>query len=148
MKTDAPPRPSDDLAKLADRARQASDNVKAATKKSRAELQKEVQKVREEAEDRANALKSSAGESAASAEGWWLGVQQDWRRHVNQIRQNVDTTKADLDSKWAARRADNYMADAVDAVEFAEAAVEEAEYAVLNAALAEMEAEELEPGRP
>jgi hypothetical protein len=146
MPANATTHPSEDLAKLADRARQANQNVKTAAQKSRTDLEQQVEKARKEAEDRANSLKSSAGESAAGAHNWWAGVQQDWRRHVNQIRMNVDATKGDIDAKRAARRADIYLADALDAVEFAEAAVEEAEYSVLNAVLAEMEADGSESG--
>jgi hypothetical protein len=134
---------SDDLAKLADRAKQANEAlVKAAAAKNRTELEAQVDKARRGAQDKAAALKSSAANEAQSTKNWWAGVQEDWKRHVAQIRQNVETTKADLDGKRLELRAEDYEADAIDAVAFAEAAVEEAEYSALDATLARMDADE------
>ena len=134
---------SDDLAKLADRAKQANEAVvKAAAAKNRAELEAQVGKARRAAEDKAAALKSSAADDAQSARNWWAGVQEDWKRHVAQIRENVETTKSDLDGERLELRAEDYENDAIDAVAFAEAAVEEAEYTALDAALARMDADE------
>jgi hypothetical protein len=134
---------SEDLGKLADRAKQANEAVvKAAAAKNRAELEAQVARARQGAEDKAAALKSSAATQAENTRNWWAGVQGDWKRHVAQIRENVETTKADLDGKRLERRAEDYEADAIDAVAFAEAAVEEAEYAALDATLARMDADE------
>ena len=46
-----------------------------------------------------------------------------------------------MDAKKVRHRADAAEDDAVDAVAFADAALEEAEYAVLNATLARMDAD-------
>jgi hypothetical protein len=73
----------------------------------------------------------------------WRAVHDDWNRHVTTVRQNVDDRMADHDVKRSERRAQNAEDDAEAAVNFAYAALEEAEYAVLDAALGRLEADEV-----
>ena len=59
------------------------------------------------------------------------------------MRQNVDEKKAGRDVKKVEKRADAAKADAEVAVDFAHAAIEEAECAVLKAILVRMDANDL-----
>ena len=86
---------------------------------------------------RANSLRPSAQVSRQR----WGEVQNNWKSHIDAVRQNADEAKANLDAKVLVRRADRAEDDAAAAVEFAYAAFEEAEYQVLNAALARMDAD-------
>jgi hypothetical protein len=57
--------------------------------------------------------------------------------------QNIDAKKAELAAKSAARSADIAEEDALFAIDYAYATIEEAEYAALDAVLARMDADEL-----
>jgi hypothetical protein len=133
---------SEQLYKLADRAKNAEESVESAKNKTQAELTAQVQQARQSSQRRAAERKDGAADAEARASTWWTDVQENWNSHVAKIRQNVDDTKADLDVKRAERRAESAEADAEAAVDFAYAALEEAEYAVLDAALARVEADE------
>ena len=133
---------SEQLYKLADRAKQSEENIERAKEKSQADLRSQVQQARQSSQQRAAELKGDAGVAKAKASTWWGDVQEDWNQHIAKIRANVDDRKADLDVKHAEHRADSAEDDAEAAVDFAYAALEEAEYAVLDAALARLDADE------
>jgi hypothetical protein len=67
-------------------------------------------------------------------------VQCTWSGHVARLREDVEAKKADRDAKKTQHRADEAEDDAIIVVAFAEAALEEAEYAVLTATLARLDA--------
>ena len=92
------------------------------------------------AKNSADDLKSAAADAQDEASHWWGEVQNNWKSH-DAVRANADEAKANLDAKVVLRRADRAEVDAAAAVAFAYAAYEEAEYQVLNAALARMDAE-------
>lgn len=68
-------------------------------------------------------------------------VQSNWKSHIDKVRADAVAAKADMNADVLERRAENAEADADAAIAFAYAAVDEAEYQVLNAALARMDAE-------
>jgi hypothetical protein len=78
-----------------------------------------------------------------SISAWWTGVQRSWDERAAHVREQMETKKAEHDVHAAERRADNAEADAAYAIDFAYATVVEAEYSVLDAALARKEADEL-----
>jgi hypothetical protein len=133
---------SEQLYKLADRAKQSEENISRAKEKTQADLQGQVQQARQSSQRRAAALKGDATAAEAKVSTWWTDVQDDWNQHIAKVRQNVDDKRADHDVKRAERRAETAEDDAEAAVNFAYAALEEAEYAVLDAALARLEADE------
>jgi hypothetical protein len=134
---------SEQLYHLADRAKQSEANVARAKQEGQAALQARVADARQFSEQHAAELKGNATAAQAKASAGWTGVQDDWHEHIAKIRQNVDDKKADLDGKRAEHRAETAEADAEAAVDFVYAALEEAEYAVLDAALARLEADEV-----
>jgi hypothetical protein len=91
-------------------------------------------------------LRTKAKESQGSISSWWTDVQKSWDAHVAAAREGVETKKAEHDVHVAERRAENAETDATFAIDFAYSAVVEAEYAVLDAALARTEATELTQG--
>jgi hypothetical protein len=133
---------SEQLYKLADRAKQSEENLARAKETSRADLQAQVKRARQASQHRAVALKGTAIAAEAKASARWGKVQDDWNEHIAKIRQNVCYMKANRDGQQAERRAGTAEDDAEAAVGFAYAALEEAEYAVLDAALARLEADE------
>jgi hypothetical protein len=132
---------SDDLSKLAQRAKVAEDRVAAAKQQKRSEVEKEAARVREGAQQKAEQLKAQSAKASAGAAQWWSDVQNTWSGHVARMREDLERKKAGMDAGMARDRADDAEADAVNAVAFADAALEEAEYTVLDATLARMEAD-------
>ena len=64
-------------------------------------------------------------------------------QHVAAVKEDMTDRRAEHDLDRANKRADNAKGDAAFAIDYAVAAIEEAEYAVLDASLARMEAKEL-----
>jgi hypothetical protein len=62
---------------------------------------------------------------------------------VAQVREDIDENKGQFDAKRAGTRADDAEVDALIAIDYAYATVEEAEYAVLDAISSRMEANDL-----
>lgn len=138
---------SEQLDKLADRAKQSEENIEHAKEEGQAELKARVQRARESSEKHAAELKSGTSGAKAKASKWWTDVQDDWNKHIDKIRKDVDDRKEEHDVKRAEHRAEHREDDADAAVAFAYAAIEEAEYAVLDAILAREEADELAAAR-
>jgi hypothetical protein len=132
---------SDELYKLAGEAKRAESDVATAKSKTREELQHEVQRAREASQTQASKLKSAQTNAAADASNRWAKVQKGWTDHIEQLRTNAEAAKDEHDAKRAEHRAERAESDAESAVAFAYAAFEEAEYAVLDAALARVDAD-------
>jgi hypothetical protein len=134
---------SDQLTKLAARAKQAEDHAAAAQGKASADLEKDVEAARTSAQAQADKLRATAEAKKGKLSAWWYDVQHSWDEHIESIRTDIETRRAEHDLERAQTNADNAEDDAAFAVDYAYAAIEEAEYAVLDAALARMHAEEL-----
>ena len=129
---------------LAERADRAADRVKAAAAKDRASLEQQGKDVDVAAKDKAARVVQDAVEVEQGGVRRWNEIQQNWDAHMDRIRADFAEKKTDLDAKHLANRADDRELDAVEAIAFAEEAIEGAEYAALEAMLARMEADEAE----
>jgi hypothetical protein len=134
---------SDQLTKLAARAKELEDRAAGAQTKAKNDLQKEVDQARDSAQAQADALRKSAEASKGKISAWWASVQKSWSDHLAAVRKDVKNKKAAHDVKAAQKVADQADDDASFAIDYAYAAIEEAEYAVLDAQLAHVEADEL-----
>jgi uncharacterized protein YjbJ (UPF0337 family) len=137
----------DRLRKLAQRSKEAEDNVQAAADKSRAELQSQVDQARDNAKEHADSLRATNAQVREDVSGRWAQIQDNWTQHVGKVREDVADRRAARDAREAERNADWAEGDAEDAVEFALAAIDEAEYAVLVAISTRADADELAAGR-
>jgi hypothetical protein len=137
---------SDQLSKLAARAKETEDRVAAAKSKAHAQLEQDVQKARESAQTQADELRKTAEADKDKISAWWASVQRSWNEHVGTIRRNMDEKRAKLDKKVAKTDADMAEDEAAFAVDFAIGAVEEAEYAALYAVLARANVDETATG--
>ena len=72
----------------------------------------------------------------------WEDVQEAWNQAIAKVREDVEGRKTEHDLHKAQRRADWAEDDARFAIDFAYSAIGEAEYAVLDASLARMQADE------
>ena len=136
---------SDQLTRLAARAKEAEDRGAAAQGKAKADLEQDVATARASAQAQADKLRQSADASKGKLSVWWHDVQRSWNEHVAKVREDIDAKRAENDAGRAQLYAENAEDDATFAVEYAYAAIEEAEYAVLDAALARKHADELSP---
>jgi hypothetical protein len=134
---------SDQLSDLATRAKAVEERAAAAQTRAKAELEAEVIEARESAQARADALRKRAEEGKGKISAWWDNVQRSWRDHLAAVRKGADDRKAAHDLKTKQAAAERADQDAAFAVDYAYAAVEEAEYAVLDADLAHREADDL-----
>jgi hypothetical protein len=131
------------MTKLAARAKEAGDRAAAAQGKAKADLEQEVDAARASAEEQAGKLRQEAEARKGKLSVWWHDVQRSWGEHIEKVREDMDQRKARHDVDRAEVRAENAEDDAAFAVNFAYAAIEEAEYAVLDASLARMQADEM-----
>jgi hypothetical protein len=134
---------SDQLTSLAARTKLLEDRAAAAQTKSKSTLEQDVKAARESAGEQADGLRQRAEISQGLISSRWDNMQRSWNKHVADIRQDINDKRAAHDLKKAQQNADQADADAEFAIDFAYGAVEEAEYAVLDATLARMEADEL-----
>jgi hypothetical protein len=137
---------SDQLTKLAAKAKEAEDRAAAAKTKAKAELEQDVKAARESAQAQADQLHKNAQTDKEILSAWWDDMQRSWHQHLDAVRKHVDERRATHDLKTAQRNADSAEEDAAFAIDYAYGAIEEAEYAVLDATLARMDADELAVG--
>lgn len=134
---------SDELTKLAARAKEAEDRAAAARGKAKAELEQDVETARTSAQEQAEELRKTADARKDKISVWWHDLQRSWDEHVATIRDDIEHRRAEHDVDRAERRAKRAEDDALFAIDYAFAAITEAEYAVLDADLARMEADQL-----
>lgn len=134
---------SEGLRKLADRAKVAEDHATAAKSQARADLEKTVDDVRASAEAGAIKVQADAQQASSNISATWDDVQRSWKAHVDKVKSDIHQRKTQLDAADAESRAEWAESDAVLAIDYAYAAIEEAEYVTLDAILARREAEEL-----
>jgi hypothetical protein len=133
---------SQKLAKLSERAKEAEDHASAAQNQAKADVEKSANEARARAEAHAEELHQSAAATGAQISASWNDMQKSWSNHMAQVRHGIDDKKGQLDARRAETRADDAEADALFAIDYAYGTVEEAEYAVLDAISARMEAED------
>jgi hypothetical protein len=134
---------SDQLSRLSARTKDLEDRAAAARQKAHDDLEKDVAAARHEAKANAEALRESADAAAAEASAWWIDVSRSWDEHLATMRKHIDQKLAKHDLNTAKRDADEADAYAVYLIDYCYAAVQEAEYAVLDATLARMEYDDL-----
>jgi hypothetical protein len=139
---------SDQLSQLTDRAKLAEQRIATAKQQAKADLEKSAESSRAAARARAVKLGESAKESQGKISSWWDEQQQAWNAHVDKMRQSWEERKERREAKADEKQAERAEADASFAIEFAYAAIEEAESAVLDAILTRVNADEAAAASP
>jgi len=134
---------SDQLSKLAARAKEAEDRAAAGQAKAKADLEKDVENSRVVAQNQADDLRESAEAGKGRISARWHDVERSWNEHLAAMREDIENRRAERDADRAQENADRAEADASFAIDYASAAIDEAEYAVLDATLARKEADEM-----
>ena len=130
------------LKRLSERASVAEADAQALKAKNKAALQQKVDAAQASAKQASDDLKASAKETQDEITQWWGPVQENWKSHIARVRKNAEQDKANMKADQAEKRAEIAEDNAAAAVDFAYAAIEEAEYQVLNAAMARVDAED------
>ena len=130
------------LKRLSERARASEADANALRAKNKAALEQKVDAAQADAKQASDDLKASAKKSKDETTQWWGQVQDNWKSHVTKVHKDVEKSKANLKADQAEKRAERAEDNAAAAVDFAYAALEEAEYQVLNAAMARVDAED------
>ena len=134
---------SNELTRLAARAKEAETRTAAARDEAQADLERRVESARAAAQTQAEKLRQGAEEGKAEVSGWWTDVQKSWNAQVARVRADVDSKKEKRDLHMAQVRADDAEGYASFAIDLAYSAVVEAEYASLDAVLARREADQM-----
>ncbi len=134
---------SDQLTKLAARTKEVEDRAAAAKVQAKGDLEQDVKNAREAAQTQADTLHAHTEKTKNDVSDWWSNLGRDWKKQVKSIRREVDQDRATHDLKHAQKAAQRADDDAAFAIDYVYAALAEAEYAVLDAYLAHMEADEL-----
>jgi hypothetical protein len=132
-----------DLSKLSARAKEAEDRVAAAREKAKADVETDRENARAVGEQQAEDLREHAEEGKGQISDRWADVQRAWNDAIAGARADIQGKKEEHDLHKAQRRADRAEEDARFAIDFAYSAIVESEYAVLDAAVARREADEL-----
>ena len=132
-----------EFSQLTEKVNEAQAQIEAITGKGRDELRAQVEQAQSKAEQQADHIKAKTAPTKAGAAADWQAMQDKWQSHIAQLHQRAGDKKAERDVRKAGQKADAAEVYAEDAVGFAIAAVQEAEYAVLDATLARSDADAL-----
>lgn len=137
---------SNALAELSERAKSAEDAVGPAATETRDKLAARVAQERATADEGATKVRASADAGEKDLAAHWHHLQTGWKDHVRKTQVTLQDNHTKHDAAKAQRRADRAETNAADAIAFAISAIQEAEYAVLDAVLARADAEEAVAG--
>jgi hypothetical protein len=124
---------SEEFGKISDRAKTATDELKAAGDSTRDQLETEVAEARDKATAAADQLKTKADDARDGASSQWQAIRDSWHSHVAKARERVKNTADTFDVRQAALDANLAEDYAYDAIDFALNAIDEAESAALTA---------------
>jgi hypothetical protein len=139
---------SDQLSRLSARTKELEDRAAAASQEAHNDLQQDVAAARAASKANAEALRESVDAGVVEVSAWWTDIGRAWDEHIATMRKHVEQKKAEYDLDSARRDADDARAYATYLVDYCYAAVEEAEYAVLDATLAQRDYDELAARQP
>ncbi|WP_460625322.1 hypothetical protein [Intrasporangium mesophilum] len=134
---------SEQLSRLAERTKELEQHASDARTKARADLEHEVAKAEATSKKNAEALRESVAATEAEVSAWWTDVSRAWDENLTKMRKRIKEQSAKHDLRAAQVDADEAAAYASYVIDYTYAAVEEADYAVLQATLARMEADDL-----
>lgn len=134
---------SEQLDRLSKQAKSFEDSVTAFN----TETQEKIAAKRVEAKQSLDATRDRIGDQmiadAADFDSSWAGLQKSVSDSFDDLNRQIADKRAARSEKRADRRADAAEADAADAIDFAVYALQEAEYAILDAAYYRDEADKL-----
>ena len=124
---------SEEFEKISDKAKAATDELKAAGHSTRDGLKTAADGARDKATAAADQLKTKADDARDDASSQWQAIRDGWHSHVAKARERVKVTADTFDARQAALNANLAEDYAYDAIDFALNAIDEAESAALTA---------------
>lgn len=134
---------SESLEELAARVEVLEDSATATFEANRAKLEKRRHEIDETFKRQTGEFDSSVREAADAGRSWWNDTKASMKRPLDEIRQRVENRHSEHEFRRAARVAAAAEEDAAAAVALAAYFLNVAEYAVIDAALARMTADDL-----
>ena len=117
--------------------------VHAAAAESDAQLKQRIDRAQAELDRSAEITREQLAQASDSVRATWAELKSEAAARMSNVKANLDRRALQMDAKGAAKEADWAEADAADALDFADWAVENAELAMLDAIHARTYADEL-----
>src|SRR5215207_8136824 len=130
----------DDLQK---RVATAKSTVQAAATESDAQLKERIDRARADLDHSVQNSRQDVSQAADSARAKWAQLKADTAAKMSDVKANIDKRTRHVDAKVAAKDADWADADAAEALDFANWAVENAQLTILDAVQARAYADQL-----
>jgi len=134
---------SETLEALAGRAKVFEDSATSAFEADRANLEKRRTAIDEALKTQLGEGRSAIRDAAEAGRTWWNDTKTSMKRPLDELRARVDDRQSEHELHRAVRAADAAEEDAAAAVEVAAYFLDVAEYAVIDAVLARMTADDL-----
>jgi hypothetical protein len=134
---------SESLEELATRVTVLEGSAAATFEADRAKLEKRRHEIDEAFKSEVGEFESAVREAADAGRTWWSDTKASMKRPLDEVRARVDKRQSEHELHHAQRAADAADEDAAAAVEVAAYFLNVAEYAVIEAALARMAADDL-----
>lgn len=133
------------LRDLSVRAQAAEDSVASARQESKEELHARLVRARRLAHEHSEDLHRQAEAAGGAGADWWRQVEAAWAHEAERVRDRREERREARETRQLRRRAEEAEAEAEVSIAFAMAAIDQAEYAALEAALARAEADAVAP---
>ncbi len=134
---------SEQLQDLAQRAKKIEDSASAARKKNQAELESRLNQLNSEIQSAGQKIETSAADAKGNVRSGWADIKGRIEERLTATRTKLQERKAERDVNKSERRAQEAEDDAASAIAFAVYVLDQAEYAVVDAALARVAADDL-----
>ncbi len=126
---------SEQLQDLSQRAKKIEDSAAATRQKNQAELQRRHDQLRSDIESTGKKLETSAAEAKDNVRSGWADIKRRIDERLATANAKIQERKTERDVNRAESRAQAAEDDAADAIALAVYVLDQAEYAVINAAL-------------
>ena len=134
---------SQSLQDLAARVKVLEDSATATFQADRAELEKRRHEIDDAIKAEVGEFDSAVRDAAQAGRTWWNDTKTSMKRPLDEVRARVENRKSEHELHRALRAADAAEEDAAAAIEVADYFLDVAEYAIIDAALARMAADDL-----
>jgi uncharacterized protein YhaN len=139
---------SKSLEDLAGRVKVLEESATATFEADRAKLEQRRNEIDEAFKTDVDEFESAVDKAAEAGRTWWNETKASMKRPLDEVRARVDKRQTEHELHRALRTADAAEEDAAAAIEVAAYFVNVAEYAVIDAALARMAADDLAAAAP
>jgi hypothetical protein len=138
---------SEQLSDLSARSKKTEDVIAATREKNRAHMETQRAELKDSIDADTLKVKEQAASARDNAQSSWREARSSVDAHFATMRDEADERRVERTAKKAEHRAERAEQDAADAIDLALYVLDQAEYAVLDAALARADADDLATSR-